>query len=154
MEKYSILLGYFDKQFVFVNKLYQEIIKVDVSIYENRFLFAMRAQQFYTALEDLMKQIAKSFENNIDTMHHFHKELLTRMNIEVPKIRPAVLSHQSFLFLDKIRAFRHFIRHAYDCELDENELLFVKKKIEHEFSYLENDLKIFRSYIQKLSSAL
>lgn len=85
---------------------------VDVSIYENRFLFAMRVQQFYTALEDLLKQIAKSFENHIESMSNFHKELLPRMNTEIPKIRPAVISHNSFLFLDKIRAFRHFIRHA------------------------------------------
>lgn len=154
MEKYSILLGYFDKQLVFVHRLYQEIIKVDVSIYENRFLFAMRVQQFYTALEDLLKQIAKSFENHIDTMSNFHKELLSRMNTEVPKIRPAVVSRQSFLFLDKIRAFRHFIRHAYDCELDENELLLIRKKIEQDFLYLENDLRSFRSYIQKLSGVL
>lgn len=153
MEKYSILLGYFDKQLFFVNRLYEEIIQVDVSVYENRFLFAMRVQQFYTALEDLLKQTAKSFENHIDTMSNFHKELLARMNTEVPKIRPAVISHQSFLFLDKIRAFRHFIRHAYDCELDENELLLIQKKIEQEFSHLESDLQTFRSYIQKLSSA-
>ncbi len=154
MEKYSILLGYFDKQLVFVNRLYKEIVQVDVSIYENRFLFAMRVQQFYTAFEDLLKQIAKSFENHIDTMSNFPKELLSRMNTEVPKIRPAVVSHQSFLFLDKIRAFRHFIRHAYDCELDENELLLIQKKMEQEFPHLENDLQSFRSYVQKLSSVL
>ena len=152
MEKYSILLGYFDKQLVFVNRLYEEIVQVDVSIYENRFLFAMRVQQFYTALEDLLKQIAKSFENHIDTMSNFHKELLSRMNTEIPKIRPAVLSHQSFLFLDKIRAFRRFVRHAYDCELDENELLLIQKKTEQELTHLESDLQNFRSYIQKLSS--
>lgn len=101
MEKYSILLGYFDKQLVFVNRLYQEIGSVDVSNYESRFLFAMRVQQLYTALEDHLKQIAKSFENHIDIMINFHKELLMRMNTEVPKIRPAVISQESFLFLDK-----------------------------------------------------
>lgn len=87
----------------------------------------MRVQQLYTAIEDLFKQIAKSFENHIENMSNFHKELI-RMNTEIPKIRPAVLSQQSLLFLDKIRAFRHFIQHAYDCELDGNELLIIQKK--------------------------
>jgi hypothetical protein len=152
MEKYAILLGYFDKQLVFVNRLQDEIADVDLSVYEKRFLFAMRVQQFYTALEDLLKQIAKSFENHIDTMSNFHKELLARMTTEVPKIRPAVLSHRSFVFLDKLRAFRHFIRHAYDCELDESELILIKKKISQDFPHLRDDLHNFRSFIQGLST--
>jgi len=152
MEKYAILLGYFDKQLEFINRIHDEIIAVDTSVYANRFVFAMRVQQFYTAIEDLLKQTAKSFENHIDTMSNFHKELLARMNTEVPKIRPAVISHQSFVFLDKLRAFRHFIRHAYDCELDEQELLLIQKKIEQEFSQLGSDLHHFRSYFQILSN--
>ena len=151
MEKYAILLGYFDKQLVFVNRLYGEVVNVDVSVYEKRFLFAMRVQQFYTALEDLLKQIAKSFENHIDNMSNFHKELLTRMNTEVPKIRPAVLSSQSLLLLDKLRAFRHFIRHAYDCELNVTELLLIQEKLKKEYLYVERDLQKFRSFILTLS---
>ena len=76
MEKYAILLGYFDKQLVFVKKLHDEVAAVDLSIYDKRFLFAMRMQQLYTALEDLFKQIAKSFENHIENMSNFHKELV------------------------------------------------------------------------------
>jgi len=151
MEKYAILLGYFDKQLDFVKRLYNEITIVDVSIYADRFLFAMRVQQFYTALEDLFKQTAKSFENHIDNMSNFHKELLARMNTEIPKIRPAVISQQSLLLLDKVRAFRHFIRHAYDCELDESELLLLQKKLKNEYSLVESDLQKFRSFIQDLS---
>ena len=99
MDKYSILLGYFDKQLVVMDRLYKESVGIDVSNYESRFVFAMKVQQFYTALEDLLKQIAKSFENHIDTMTNFHKELLIRMNTEIPKIRPAVISHQNYIFL-------------------------------------------------------
>lgn len=152
MEKYAILLGYFDKQLLFINKLYDEIISVDLSVYEKRFLFAMRVQQFYTAIEDLFKQSAKSFENHIDHMSNFHRELLTRMNTEVPKIRPAVISHPTFLFLDKIRAFRHFVRHAYDCELDEKELILIQKKLKQDYPHLKTDLQHFRLFIQSLSS--
>jgi len=61
MDKYAILLGYFDKQISLVKRLYVEIIDVDVSNYDKRFLFALRTQQFYTAIEALFKQIAKSF---------------------------------------------------------------------------------------------
>jgi len=152
MEKYAILLGYFDKQMIFVKKLYSEIIIIDVSQYEKRFVFAMRVQQFYTALEDLFKQIAKSFENHIENMSNFHKELLSRINTEIPKIRPAVISNKSLLLLDKVRSFRHFIRHAYDCELDENELILIQQKLKEDYSLVEMDLKKFRSFVLSLSS--
>lgn len=151
MKSYSILLGYFEKQMSIIKKLYTEIIRVNVENYEPRFLFAMRVQQFYTSLEDLFKQIAKAFENHIDTMSNFHKEILTRMNMEVPKIRPAVLSTQSLKLLDKIRAFRHFIRHAYDCELDEKELRVIQKKLIDEFHHVEKDLQNFYAYVKTLA---
>ena len=152
MEKYAILLGYFDKQLILVKKIHEEVVEVDVSIYDKQFLFAMRVQQLYTALEDLFKQIAKSFENHIESMSNFHKELLMRMNMEVPKMRPTVISSQSLLFLDKLRAFRHFIRHAYDCELDTGELRLIQDKLKKEYPSVEKDLKKFRLFVCSLSS--
>lgn len=150
MEKYKILASYFDKQLPIIERLYHEIIRVDVSLYSDRFVFALKTQQFYTALEDLFKQIAKAFENHIRELSSFHKELLLRMNLEIAKIRPAVLSKPSLLLLDKVLAFRHFIRHAYDCELDELQLRQLQTKLQNEFRQVELDLQCFRKYIQKL----
>lgn len=152
MNQYAILLGYFDKQFSILEKLYIDIIAVDLSIYEKRYLFSMKTQQFYTALEDLFKQIAKAFENHIESLDTYHKALLTRMNLEIPKIRPAVISTKSLVFLDKLRAFRHFIRHAYDCELDEVELHLIQSKLIQEFPHVTQDIKKFRLFVQELAS--
>jgi hypothetical protein len=150
MEKFSILLGYFDKQLNIINKLYTELAGLDLAIYDKQFVFALRCQQFYTAIEDLFKQIAKTFENRIDKLDMFHKEMLLRMNTAVPKIRPAVISQESLVVLDKIRAFRHFIRHAYNCELDEKELRLVQQKLLTDYLQVDKDLKNFRLYITKL----
>ncbi len=117
MEKYAILLGYYDKQWSLVQKLEEQIVNIDLSSYESRYVFALKVQQFYTAIEDLLKQVAKNFENHIQDLAMFHKELLIRLNTPIPSIRPSLLSEESFFLLDKIRAFRHFIHHAYDCEL-------------------------------------
>lgn len=120
-------------------------------MYEKRYLFALKTQQFYTALEDLFKQIAKSFENHISDLGAYHKELLIRMSTEIPDIRPSVLSKNSLQLLNKIRAFRHFLRHAYDCELDEAELKAIQYKLQKEFSFVQDDLDHFRKYILELS---
>lgn len=153
MDKYAILLGYFDKQIPLIERLYREVLSVDVSQYEKQIVFAFRTQQFYTALEDLFKQIAKSFENHIENMHNFHKELLVRMHTEIQKIRPAVISKQSLSILDKIRSFRHFVRHAYDVELDKKELELIQSRLRNEFPQVEKELSHFRTYLQQLSSS-
>jgi hypothetical protein len=152
MDQYAILLGYFEKQYHLIQRVYKEISLVDLSNYDKRFVFALRTQQFYTAIEDLFKQIAKSFENHIESMGNFHKEILLRMNTEVPKMRPAVISSPSFVLLDKVRAFRHFIRHAYDCELDEEELTLLQNRLISEFHLIEKDLDSFLLYVKRLSS--
>lgn len=41
MEKYAILVGYYNKQFQIIEKLYNEIIPIDIGIYEKRFMFAL-----------------------------------------------------------------------------------------------------------------
>ena len=151
MEKYAILLGYYNKQWKLVEKLKNQLGSIDLSSYEQRYVFALKAQQFYTALEDLMKQIAKGFENHIQNLSIFHKELLIRLQTEIPNIRPAVLSTESFLLLDKIRAFRHFIRHAYDCELLETELIEIQNRLEAGYHFLEKDFMKFKRFVESLS---
>lgn len=151
MKKHTILLGYFDKQLHFVKRLHSEVIEIDVALYDKRYVFAMKTQQLYTAIEDLLKQIAKAFENHLEDLGANYKALLQRLNTDITDIRPAVISNQSFLFLDKLRAFRHFIRHAYDCELDENELADIKLKLANEFSPLISDFNKFRDYVTELS---
>lgn len=152
MEKYAILLGYLDKQWLLIQKLQKQLFLIDLSSYEARYVFALKTQQFYTALEDLFKQIAKSFENHIQDLSVFHKELLLRLHIDIPSIRPRLLSNESFLLLDKIRAFRHFIRHAYDCELLESELEVIQNQLKSHFTTLEKDVLEFRRFVETLNN--
>lgn len=85
-------------------------------------LKALSLRDLYNTFEDLFVEIAKTFENRIENPIFFHKELLKRMTIEVPKIRPKVLSKESFFILDKLRGFRHIFRHAYNYEISPEKL--------------------------------
>lgn len=80
----------------------------------------------------------------------FDKELLSRLYMEIPSIRPRVLSEKSFLLLDKIRTFRHFIRHAYDCELKEKELQDIQQKLTIGYPSLKKDFEEFKLFIKSL----
>lgn len=84
MEKFLLLSGYSDKQLKIIKRIYEEIKELNLDNYDKRYVFALKLQQFYTAPEDLFKQIAKVFENEIEDASVFHKELLIRMNLDVP----------------------------------------------------------------------
>lgn len=153
MDKYAILLGYFDKQLELIGRLQSEIVKLDVAVWEQGYVFALKTQQFFTAIEDLLKQIAKAFENHIEDLSQYHRGLLMRLNTEVPGIRPRVLSDQSFRFLDQVRAFRHFIRHGYGCELDPKQLEHMLSLVSAEYSTTLDDFRAFRAYVAKLAES-
>lgn len=82
----------------------------------------------YSCFEDQFSKIARVFENRIENPASWQKELLDRMQIEVPGVRPAVISRESFLLLDEMRGFRHIFRSSYRFELDEARLNLVLKR--------------------------
>ena len=82
----------------------------------------------FGAFEDLFEIIAAFFENSIGDRSRWHIELLKRMREDIEGIRPALLSEESFLLLDELRAFRHFFRHAYASRLESEKVRIVLNK--------------------------
>ncbi len=150
MEKYNVLLGYLHKQRQIMLKLYEGIKNIDLTVYENQYVFALKAQQLYTTCEDFLKSVAGTFENNIDDFSRYHLELLKVMSSEIPDIRPTLISERSYRILDRLRAFRHFIRHGYDYELDEDELVLLQKKLGESFDDVISDMEVFEVFVKKL----
>jgi len=146
----AFLKSYLDKQLEIIGKLEKQVIRLDLNRYENQYVFSLKVQQLYTAMEDIFKQVAKVFENHIEDPARYHRELLKRMNVHVVDIRPAVISDESMAFLDRLRRFRHFIRHAYSFEFDPDELLLLQKKIASCMHLLTQDFKQFRVFLTQI----
>jgi hypothetical protein len=72
----------------------------------------------YGAIENAFDQISRTFENHIVDSRQWHRELLTKMFLDIPGIRPAVMPRTVSVFLNDLRGFRHVFRHAYEFELD------------------------------------
>jgi hypothetical protein len=71
----------------------------------------------YNALENSFEQISRTFENHITNQAQWHKELLQKMFLAIPTVRPAVLPVELRPFLTDLRSFRHVFRHSYDFEI-------------------------------------
>ena len=104
----------------------------------------------YCAHEDLFKIVASFWENNIGTNGAYHKNLLKRMMLQIPGIRPALLSEESFKALDELRAFRHVFRHAYSYGLDDERVIFLLRRVLKQKSVVLHDMEQFKVQIASL----
>lgn len=79
---------------------------------------AYQLHNFYSATEDLLELVAAAFENSVADIARWHTQLSWRMTLEIEGVRPALLVEETAQLMQKLRAFRHFFRHAYGAELD------------------------------------
>ena len=86
---------------------------------------ALQLHNLYGAVEALLETVAEAFHNHVDGGAGYHTALLKRMSVDVPGIRPAVISGEGLRLFDTLRRFRHVVRHAYGAAIDERQLRIV-----------------------------
>lgn len=109
--------------------------------------------QFYSGFENICKNVAKTFENNIED-DFWHKSLLDRMILNIEDIRSALLSEDSYNCLNEIRAFRHFFRHVYDMDLNEDKFKIVARKLFALKEPLHRDINNFLDFLESLRNEI
>ncbi|MXZ71021.1 MAG: hypothetical protein F4Z04_05885 [Acidobacteria bacterium] len=96
----------------------------------------------YSAFEQLLEEVARSFENRIEAAG-YHSDRIRRMRLDIPGIRPALLSERTALDLDELRRFRHRFRHAYAAELDPEKIAALAGKTRQIREDFARDLERF-----------
>ncbi|MBI1987792.1 MAG: hypothetical protein HYS70_05545 [Nitrospinae bacterium] len=148
-ENIALLLGYLRSQKEVINKILLEIKEKLPYNKENTVYLGYLFHNFYCAFEDLFQEIAKTFENRIEDPSRYHRELLKRMHIEVPGIRPFLLSEESYRIMDELRGFRHIFRHSYDYELSPKKIEDLKELLLKRWEIIDKDLTIFGEFLEK-----
>jgi hypothetical protein len=101
----------------------------------------------YTAFENAFKTIASTFENEIRDASQWHAELLRRMTLDIPGLRPRFVSPEAYDLLDELRRFRHVFRSAYTMTLDLERLAVVLKKAHELERIYPQDFKHFGDFL-------
>lgn len=94
---------------------------------ESLIVVAYRLHSIYTALENIFRNIAKAFENQV-SQEGWHRDLLERMRLDLTPLRPAVIDAEAYEKLDEMRRFRHVFRTLYGLELDPLRLQVILRK--------------------------
>ena len=101
----------------------------------------------YSAFEDLFKLTAGFWENNEKINGDFHINLLKRMLVHIEQVRPALISEESYRFLNELRGFRLVFRHAYSFGMDDERVSFLLHRVLEKKELLLQDMKNFRKTI-------
>ena len=86
---------------------------------------AFHLSRGFNVIEMISKRIATAFENHIDNTQGWHSALVQRMSLAIPGIRPALYTAEMNHPLQRLRGFRHVFNHAYNLELNRDELTLV-----------------------------
>jgi len=69
-------------------------------------------------LEKVFEKIAATIDGSVPTAANWHQELLSQMCMDIPGVRPAVISDELRDLLEDYRGFLHVVRNVYTFHLE------------------------------------
>lgn len=104
-------------------------------------------QDYYSGVERIFKRIAVEVDERLPKGESWHKALLHQMKVDIPGIRPKVISTSTYEKLDELRSFRHRVGNIYGFNL------IPERLVNHLLSLPELD-NSFRSDIRSFFEAM
>lgn len=98
--------------------------------------------RYYTAIETLFLRISQHFENSIEH-DKWHSQLLERMKLTIPNIRPPAIKEETYSALRELLRFRHFSRYYVELDYDWERLDFLLRKYRYIKKALKDDITCF-----------
>ncbi len=106
-------------------------------------LLAVDLHGYYGAVEAMFTRISRVVEGSLPKGADWHRDLLRSMSLQLPEVRPAVISQESEQQLLPLLSFRHFFRHAYSVTLDRARLLGHAERVLGVHARLREELAHF-----------
>jgi hypothetical protein len=136
-----------------IGELYESLGTPDLAApvsEEQLIVVAYRLHSLYSAFENIFRNIATAFEDDLRDRTSWHRELLLRMKLDLSPIRPAVIDEEAYVKLDEMLRFRHFFRTAYGVPLDAARLSLALREALQLRSLYRKQIENFLRFIQSL----
>ncbi len=144
---FQLIISEIEAQLQEIELVWQKVLERKTQLAEMRAVVfegtAFVIHNYYSAAEDLLRLVATAFENNIIDVSRWHSELIDRMTLDIEGTRPALLSKETAALLHRLRAFRHFVRHAYKVDLDPTEIQVNIDRVTEVHPLLKADIQRF-----------
>lgn len=114
---------------------------------------ALNLHDFYTGLERVFRHIAATVDGSVPESGEWHRDLLQQMAVELPQIRPRVLSAEVTQTLDEYLRFRHVVRNIYAFEFDAERIEPLAAHLRSVFASVRAELLNFATFLVQLADA-
>jgi hypothetical protein len=112
---------------------------------------ALNLHSFYTGIERVFEDIARTVDKSLPSGHNRHQDLLLQMSASSGKIRQPVISRETRYCLDEYRGFRHVVRNVYSFNLKPSRLAELTQQLRECYQRVVKDLQGFMKFLEQLS---
>ena len=114
---------------------------------------AVALHHAYCAIESILLRIARQLEGSTPEGPEWHQALLHASGLEIPGVRPALLSRESVELLRRLLGFRHFFRHGYAVPLDPHQLAELRREMNELAPRLLRELDQLDALLAQIAAA-
>jgi hypothetical protein len=113
---------------------------------------ALDMHGFYAGIEKLLELIAADVDRSQPTSSHWHRDLLAQMTLDLPEVRPPVLTSETQQALAEYLEFRHVVRNVYTFNLRPKRIAELVDDLRTTFELTRRDLQRFTEFLIELST--
>jgi hypothetical protein len=110
------------------------------------------AHDFYTGAERIFEKIAPELNGGVPAGGSWHRELLRNMTLDLPGIRPPVITEETAHLLDEFLRFRHLFRAVYGFELAWPRLGSLLERLPAVWQALRRDVEGFLRFLDEAAA--
>lgn len=112
---------------------------------------SLNLHDVYSGFERIFKQIAATVDGSVPTSAEWHHELLNQMELDLPKVRPPVLTREMIQHLDEYLRFRHVVRNVYTFSFDPERIGRLVNELQDVFEQVKQELSTFAEFLETVS---
>ena len=112
---------------------------------------SLNLHDVYSGFERMFKQIAATVDGSVPTSAEWHRELLNQMELDLPKVRPPVLTRETIQRLDEYLRFRHVVRNVYTFSFDPERIGRLVNELEDVYEQVKLELSTFAEFLETVS---
>jgi hypothetical protein len=109
---------------------------------------ALNLHGFYSGLERIFERIGTAVDGSVPSGANWHRELLNQMSIEIPGVRPAVISEGLRENREGYLGFRHVVRNVYTYHLSPEKLEALVTQVQTVFTKTKTELEGFGEFLK------
>jgi hypothetical protein len=136
-----------------INKHWAIVDETDADKSAYVYSVAFNLHSFYAGIERIFELIANEIDGGVMGGESWHNNLLRQMAVDLPGVRPAVLSTETAESLAEYLRFRHLIRNIYVFRLDVTRMAHLAQEIDAVWAKLQQEISHFIDCLQALSRA-